>query len=41
MIAIRHPILSDMHGEQGSFHRDCKKLAKLHSDAVNFAKSGI
>lgn len=40
-IATRHLVLSDMHGDQGSFHRDCKQLAKLHSDAVDFAKSGI
>ncbi|ORY84111.1 hypothetical protein BCR35DRAFT_331055 [Leucosporidium creatinivorum] len=38
-IATRHLILSDMLGS--SSHRDCKKLAKLHSDAVDFAKSGV
>ena len=39
-IATLHQTLSDMH-PQGVFHPDCIKLAELHSDAVDFSKTGI
>ncbi|KAG7294446.1 hypothetical protein NEMBOFW57_004519 [Staphylotrichum longicolle] len=39
VIATRHMILADQMGE-GTFHPDCLELAKLHSSAVDFSKSG-
>ncbi|OJJ50415.1 hypothetical protein ASPZODRAFT_164365 [Penicilliopsis zonata CBS 506.65] len=40
VIAIRHMILADQN-EEGTRHPDCKKLAELHSTAVDFSKTGI
>ncbi|KAL8783757.1 MAG: hypothetical protein Q9195_009284 [Heterodermia aff. obscurata] len=39
-IATLHQTLADIH-PQGVFHPDCIKLAELHSDAVDFSKTGI
>jgi hypothetical protein len=39
VIATRHRILADQKKE-GTLHGDCLKLAKLHSSAVDFSKSG-
>lgn len=39
VIATRHMILADQK-EDGTLHRDCLKLAQLHSTAVDFSKSG-
>jgi len=40
VIAIRHMILADQK-ETGTRDSDCKKLAELHSTAVDFSKTGI
>ncbi|KAL5342500.1 RNA dependent RNA polymerase-domain-containing protein [Aspergillus crustosus] len=40
VIAIKHMILADQR-ELGTSHSDCKKLAQLHSTAVDFSKTGI
>lgn len=40
IIATRHMILADQR-EEGTSHPDCKKLAELHSMAVDFSKTGI
>lgn len=40
VIATRHMILADQRGD-GTRHPDCKKLAELHSTAVDFSKTGI
>lgn len=40
VIATRHIILADQK-EEGTSHPDCKKLAALHSTAVDFSKTGI
>ena len=39
-IANLHQILADQ-AEQGTLDADCIKLAELHSDAVDFSKTGI
>ncbi|KAK1761553.1 RNA dependent RNA polymerase-domain-containing protein [Echria macrotheca] len=39
VIAIRHLIVADQQ-TQGTLHPDCLKLAELHSNAVDFSKSG-
>ncbi|KAK0710786.1 RNA dependent RNA polymerase-domain-containing protein [Lasiosphaeris hirsuta] len=39
VIATRHMILADQR-ETGTLDEDCKKLAELHSSAVDFSKSG-
>lgn len=39
-VATQHQILADQH-ELGSLHADCRKLAALHSTAVDFSKTGI
>lgn len=38
--ATQHQILADQY-EMGTLHRDCIKLAELHSTAVDFSKTGI
>ncbi|CCC05810.1 unnamed protein product [Sordaria macrospora k-hell] len=40
VIAVRHMILADVR-DQGTGDEDCLKLAELHSQAVDFSKSGI
>ncbi|KAL4862886.1 hypothetical protein BDV12DRAFT_178207 [Aspergillus spectabilis] len=40
VIAIKHMILADQK-EFGTSHSDCKKLAQLHSTAVDFSKTGV
>ena len=40
VIATRHMILADQRPE-GTRHSDCRKLAQLHSTAVDFSKTGI
>ncbi|KAL3481235.1 RNA dependent RNA polymerase-domain-containing protein [Aspergillus californicus] len=40
VIATKHMILADQM-ELGTSHSDCKKLAQLHSTAVDFSKTGI
>lgn len=40
IIATRHMILADQM-DIGTRHPDCKKLAQLHSTAVDFSKTGI
>ncbi|KAL2823196.1 RNA dependent RNA polymerase-domain-containing protein [Aspergillus cavernicola] len=40
VIATKHMILADQM-EFGTSHSDCKKLAQLHSTAVDFSKTGI
>ncbi|KAI1812706.1 RdRP-domain-containing protein [Poronia punctata] len=40
MIATRHVILADFH-PAGTVHEDCKKLAAMHSTAVDYSKTGI
>jgi RNA dependent RNA polymerase len=40
VVATRHMILADQM-EAGTHHPDCKKLAELHSTAVDFSKTGI
>lgn len=40
VIATRHMILADQ-VDEGTSHPDCKKLAELHSTAVDFSKTGI
>lgn len=40
VIATRHMILADQKDE-GTLHDDCKKLAELHSTAVDFSKTGV
>ncbi|KAL4779082.1 RNA dependent RNA polymerase-domain-containing protein [Aspergillus varians] len=40
VIATRHMILADQM-ETGTSHSDCKKLAQLHSTAVDFSKTGV
>lgn len=40
VIASRHAILADER-EQGTLDLDCLKLAELHSNAVDFSKSGL
>ncbi|KAF4169051.1 hypothetical protein CNMCM6936_009648 [Aspergillus lentulus] len=40
VIATRHMILADQKDE-GTSHPDCKRLAQLHSTAVDFSKTGI
>jgi hypothetical protein len=40
VIAIKHMILADQN-EFGTSHSDCKKLAQLHSTAVDFSKTGV
>ncbi|KAK3356793.1 RNA dependent RNA polymerase-domain-containing protein [Lasiosphaeria hispida] len=39
VIATRHMILADQR-EEGTLDADCRKLAELHSSAVDFSKSG-
>ncbi|KAL8393795.1 hypothetical protein RB595_003517 [Gaeumannomyces hyphopodioides] len=39
-IATRHMILADQMSD-GTLHADCRKLAELHSTAVDFSKTGI
>jgi len=39
VIAVRHMILADQRNE-GTLHPDCLILANLHSNAVDFSKSG-
>ncbi|GAA5967737.1 hypothetical protein JCM11641_005750 [Rhodosporidiobolus odoratus] len=39
LVATRQLLLADAH-EDGLFHPDCLKLAQLHSDCVDAAKSG-
>lgn len=40
VIATKHMILADQM-ELGTSHSDCKKLAQLHSTAVDFSKTGV
>ncbi|KAL3458071.1 RNA dependent RNA polymerase-domain-containing protein [Aspergillus heterothallicus] len=40
VIATKHMILADQM-EIGTSHSDCKKLAELHSTAVDFSKTGV
>ncbi|KAL5000778.1 RNA dependent RNA polymerase-domain-containing protein [Aspergillus recurvatus] len=40
VIATKHMILADQM-ELGTSHPDCKKLAQLHSTAVDFSKTGV
>ncbi|KAL4942182.1 hypothetical protein BDV06DRAFT_212071 [Aspergillus oleicola] len=40
VIATKHMILADQM-EIGTSHSDCKKLAQLHSTAVDFSKTGV
>ncbi|KAL2828374.1 RNA dependent RNA polymerase-domain-containing protein [Aspergillus pseudoustus] len=40
VIATKHMILADQM-EIGTSHSECKKLAELHSTAVDFSKSGV
>lgn len=40
VIATRHMVLADQK-ERGTCDADCKKLAQLHSTAVDFSKTGI
>ncbi|PYI11718.1 rna-dependent rna polymerase [Aspergillus sclerotiicarbonarius CBS 121057] len=40
MIATRHMILADQE-DGGTSHPDCRRLAQLHSTAVDFSKTGI
>ncbi|KAL6232980.1 hypothetical protein BDW75DRAFT_246854 [Aspergillus navahoensis] len=40
VIATKHMILADQM-ESGTSHPDCKKLAQLHSAAVDFSKTGV
>ncbi|KAL2863858.1 RNA dependent RNA polymerase [Aspergillus lucknowensis] len=40
VIAAKHMILADQM-ELGTSHSDCKKLAQLHSSAVDFSKTGV
>jgi hypothetical protein len=40
VIATRHMILADQHDE-GTPHEDCRKLAEMHSTAVDFSKTGV
>ncbi|KAJ0413452.1 RNA dependent RNA polymerase-domain-containing protein [Aspergillus carlsbadensis] len=40
VIATKHMILADQM-EMGTSHSDCKKLAELHSTAVDFSKTGV
>jgi hypothetical protein len=40
VIATKHMILADQM-ELGTSHSDCKKLAELHSTAVDFSKTGV
>lgn len=40
MIATRHMVLADRQ-ETGTHHADCRKLAELHSAAVDYSKTGI
>ncbi|KAI9369211.1 RNA dependent RNA polymerase-domain-containing protein [Aspergillus egyptiacus] len=40
VIATKHMILADQM-ELGTSHSDCRKLAQLHSTAVDFSKTGI
>ncbi|KAL4925196.1 RNA dependent RNA polymerase [Aspergillus undulatus] len=40
VIATKHMILADQM-EFGTSHSDCKKLAQLHSTAVDFSKTGV
>src|SRR6266581_8657844 len=37
MVAINWLMIADLHG---IFYEDCIKLCQIHSDAVDFAKSG-
>ncbi|KAL8932069.1 MAG: hypothetical protein Q9216_006976, partial [Gyalolechia sp. 2 TL-2023] len=39
-VATQHQILADQY-ERGTLHKDCIKLAELHSTAVDFSKTGI
>ncbi|GAA5874346.1 hypothetical protein JCM16303_005820 [Sporobolomyces ruberrimus] len=39
LVATRQLLLADFYA-QGLFHRDCLKLAQLHSDCVDYVKSG-
>ncbi|PWY94616.1 rna-dependent rna polymerase [Aspergillus sclerotioniger CBS 115572] len=40
MIAMRHMVLADQE-DGGTSHPNCRKLAQLHSTAVDFSKTGI
>lgn len=40
VIATKHMILADQM-EIGTVHSDCRKLAQLHSTAVDFSKTGV
>jgi hypothetical protein len=40
VIATKHMILADQM-DLGTSHSDCKKLAELHSTAVDFSKTGV
>lgn len=40
VIATKHMILADQM-EIGTLHSDCRKLAQLHSTAVDFSKTGV
>lgn len=40
VIAVRHQILADVHND-GTLDEECIKLAKMHSSAVDFSKTGI
>ncbi|RAL03916.1 RNA dependent RNA polymerase [Aspergillus ibericus CBS 121593] len=40
MIASRHMVLADQE-DGGTSHPDCRRLAQLHSTAVDFSKTGI
>ncbi|RDW61792.1 RNA dependent RNA polymerase [Aspergillus mulundensis] len=40
VIATKHMILADQM-ELGTSHSDCRKLAQLHSTAVDFSKTGV
>lgn len=39
-IAVGHRVLADQR-EEGTLDEDCITLAQLHSDAVDFSKTGI
>ena len=40
MIAMTHLVIAD-YTEENIFHPDCLKLAQLHSDAVDYPKTGM
>ncbi|KAI5481832.1 hypothetical protein MNV49_000109 [Pseudohyphozyma bogoriensis] len=39
-VATRHLHIAELEFD-GVFHRDCRKLVQLHSDAVDYAKTGV